>query len=84
MHRLPSRDNDARLLAAIQCATLQILLGTHDSTIAQSGRYAGQGRGKDGAVEDIDRGRDVGAFRAGNQGISEVNNNGGSSASIER
>ena len=84
MHRLPRHNNNARLLAAIQCATLQILLGAHDSTIAQGGRDARQGSGQGGTAEGIDRSHELGAFRAGNQGFSEVNNISGSAATNER
>ena len=84
MQRLPSRNNNARLLAAIQCATLQILLGAHDSTIPQCGNKTGQGGGQGGTAEGIDRSHELGAFRAGNQGFSEVNNISGSAATNER
>ena len=41
LQRLPSRNDNARLLAAIQSATLQILLGATDSAASQVA-YTGQ------------------------------------------
>ena len=82
MHRLPSRNNNARLLAAIQQSQLQILRGSTDSTnrqVMHTDKHRGSGTQEGGA----DRSDSAGAQQAGDTRAGEVNNDGGRAASNE-
>jgi hypothetical protein len=83
LHRLPSRNNHARLLAAIQQSQLQILRGATDSTnrqVMHTDKHRGSGTPPGGA----DRSDSAGAQQAGDTRAGEVNNDGCAAASNER
>ena len=75
MHRLPSRNNHARLLAAIQQSQLQILRGATDTAAGQV-THADNGTDNGTPPGGTDRGDSAGAQRAGDTRAGEKQNDG--------
>ncbi len=82
LHRLPNRNDNARLLAAIQQSQLQILRGATDTAAGQVA-HADNGTDNGTPPGGTDRGDSAGAQRAGCARAGEGQNNGGAAASNE-
>ena len=82
MQRLPSRNNNARLLASIQCATLQILLGSTDTTNRQAA-FADERADNCAATCGAGRCGGVRPCGPGNQAASESEVYGGAAGGCE-